>query len=531
MVDQRWLKAATPTPTATDRFQYGYDRDSNVLYKDNKVISSFSELYHTNGASGGYDALDRLTDFKRGSLSDSNSDGVPDTVSTAARAQGWSLDALGNWKQQTTDSSTATRTHDDRNELTGTGTDTLGFDDDGNTTSDTGASSATGTYAYDAWDRLASDTPASSSFSSTSGCGSGTYCDTSSSSSAYTYDYDALGRRQAEHAAESSCSTSDYDDGMSTFSSNYHACQTTDTDHGLYYSSDWQVLQDRQNVTCNYSYGCSYACCSTGCTTPTYSYTCSCSGCDAHGGTDQNVWGLGYVDDLVLRDRSADGVVAPDPSFGTGGKVTSGFSGYGVGYTLAVQPDGKSLLTGYGGGPAGYGWYLARYDADGSLDSTFGTGGLVVTSLGQSDAWTGAVAEADGKIVLGGYTLDGVSSSSGYDFALARYNTDGSLDTTFGTGGVVVTDFASGDDVIRGLAVLPDGSIVAAGDEVDGSGHRTFGLAKYHADGSLDSSFGTAGQLTTSFSGYADVLRLPGRAAGREAGRGRLLHRLGDGPV
>jgi hypothetical protein len=87
VTDQRWIN--TTTSTATDRLKYGYDRDSNRLYRTNEVNHSFDELYHANGASNGYDLLNQLTDFRRGTLSDSNSDGVPDTVSTATRSQSW----------------------------------------------------------------------------------------------------------------------------------------------------------------------------------------------------------------------------------------------------------------------------------------------------------------------------------------------------------------------------------------------------------------------------------------------------------
>src|SRR5258707_11163684 len=83
VVDVRWI--VTSSGTATDRFQYGYDRDNNPLYRDNIVNSAFGELYHANGPTNGYDQLNQLTDFRRGTLSDTNSDGVPDTVSTASR--------------------------------------------------------------------------------------------------------------------------------------------------------------------------------------------------------------------------------------------------------------------------------------------------------------------------------------------------------------------------------------------------------------------------------------------------------------
>src|SRR5262249_27826868 len=88
VVDQRWLH--TSDGSATDRFQYGYDRDGNRLYRDNLVNGSFGELYHANGSSGGYDSLNELSDFRRGTLSDGDSDGIPDTVTTASRSQSWS---------------------------------------------------------------------------------------------------------------------------------------------------------------------------------------------------------------------------------------------------------------------------------------------------------------------------------------------------------------------------------------------------------------------------------------------------------
>src|SRR5262249_53700735 len=148
IVDQRWLVASTGT--ATDRFKYGYDRDGNRLYRTNELNHSFDELYHANGPSNGYDPLNQLTDFRRGTLSDANSDGVPDTVTTASRTQGWSLDALGNWGTLTTDGTAVNRTHDKQNEATAVGGATLTFDANGNMTGDeTGK-----TFVFDAWNRL-----------------------------------------------------------------------------------------------------------------------------------------------------------------------------------------------------------------------------------------------------------------------------------------------------------------------------------------------------------------------------------------
>jgi len=107
VIDQRWVNATSGT--SIDRYQYGYDRDSNVLFKNNLVSPANSELYHASGAAGGYDALNRLTGFARGTLSDSNADGVMDTVATATRSQDWQLDALGNWDTVTMDGMAQTR--------------------------------------------------------------------------------------------------------------------------------------------------------------------------------------------------------------------------------------------------------------------------------------------------------------------------------------------------------------------------------------------------------------------------------------
>src|SRR5262249_4293372 len=130
--DQRWLDPSSGT--ATDRFQYGYDRDSNVLFKKNVVDAAFSQLYHANGESGGYDLLNQLTDFSRGTLSDANSDGVPDTVSSPSRTQSYSPDALGNFASVTTGGTTVNRTHNEQNQLTGVGSSTLTYDGNGNMT-------------------------------------------------------------------------------------------------------------------------------------------------------------------------------------------------------------------------------------------------------------------------------------------------------------------------------------------------------------------------------------------------------------
>ena len=132
VVDQLWLSSST----TTDRFKYGYDRDNNRLYRDNVVNPAFGELYHANGASSGYDNLNQLTNFSRGTLSASISGGTLDTITTPSRSQGWTLDVMGNFTSQTTGTTSVTRTHNMQNEVTGVGQSALTFDANGNLTTD-----------------------------------------------------------------------------------------------------------------------------------------------------------------------------------------------------------------------------------------------------------------------------------------------------------------------------------------------------------------------------------------------------------
>jgi hypothetical protein len=111
VVDQRWISTAA-TWNAMDRFQYGYDRDGNPLYRKNTVNTAFSELYHANGSSNGYDGLNRLVAFSRGTLNGTN-----DTISSPAHSQSYTLDSQGNFSTVVTDSSTQTRTHNQQNQI------------------------------------------------------------------------------------------------------------------------------------------------------------------------------------------------------------------------------------------------------------------------------------------------------------------------------------------------------------------------------------------------------------------------------
>ncbi len=191
-----------------------------------------------------------------------------------------------------------------------------------------------------------------------------------------------------------------------------------------------------------------------------------------------------------------------DTSFGSGGRISMVFCCAGGARGIALQPDGKIVVVEPDGKivTAGYSYdgnrtsyALARYNPDGSLDATFGSGGTVTTPMGPQFDFAQALAlQPDGKIVVGGYThLPGDRT----DIALARFNSDGSLDTSFGTGGKVMTG-VPGYQFIFDIALQTDGKIVAAG--TDGPPNfGFFALNRYNPDGSPDTTFGTNGKVTT----------------------------------
>jgi RHS repeat-associated protein len=203
---------------AVDRVQYGYDRNSNRLWRHNATdaaSAAFGELYT-------YDSLNQLTSFQRGTLNGTR-DGI---VGTVSRNQSWSFDAVGNWSSVTTDGPPAqTRGHNKQNEITSvSGATTPGYDSNGNLTTDEQGRQ----LVYDAWNRLVN-------------------VKTSGGATLSSYAYDALSRRVIE--------------------------TTGGTMSDLYYSSAWQVLEERVGGQAKVQY----------------------------------VWSPVYVDALVERDRDADG--------------------------------------------------------------------------------------------------------------------------------------------------------------------------------------------------------------------------------
>ena len=196
-----------------------------------------------------------------------------------------------------------------------------------------------------------------------------------------------------------------------------------------------------------------------------------------------------------------------DYAFGNSGLVTTQFPDS-EGDALAVEmyPGGKIVTAGTVEDSKRIKFAVVRYNLDGSLDPTFGSGGWVTTDLGQpANLATSMAIQPDGKIVVAGYTTLSTAAFLTADFALVRYNADGSLDATFGSAGIVRTDFRRSEDHAWAVGIQSDGRIVAAGIVAVSTARAYFGLARYNTDGSLDSSFGSGGTLTTDFSGFSMI--------------------------
>jgi uncharacterized delta-60 repeat protein len=199
-----------------------------------------------------------------------------------------------------------------------------------------------------------------------------------------------------------------------------------------------------------------------------------------------------------------------DPSFGSRGRVPLDF---GVG-AVAIQPDGKIVVAGVGKAD----FALARFLPSGTLDPTFGAGGEVFTEVGQASAASALAVEPDGKIVVAGSALP-IGNQPASEIALARYLADGSLDPSFGSGGKVQTAFGSRITYASSVALAPDGTIAVAGvARAPATGTNAvsdFALVRYRSDGSLDTGFGDGGRVVTDFTPSTWVASLSATRAKR----------------
>ena len=184
-----------------------------------------------------------------------------------------------------------------------------------------------------------------------------------------------------------------------------------------------------------------------------------------------------------------------DTGFNSTGIVTTRIaSGFNGGFDVAIQPDNKIVVV----GGSNNNLAVVRYTINGTLDTSFNGTGVVTTPIGTEALGLAVALQPDGKIVVSGYRDD--------DFAIVRYNGDGSLDTSFNGVGYVITPITNNFDFGTDLAIQPNGKLVVAGT----SGWITSGdegditVARYNSDGSLDTTFAGAGILTNSFDSGLD---------------------------
>ncbi len=185
---------------------------------------------------------------------------------------------------------------------------------------------------------------------------------------------------------------------------------------------------------------------------------------------------------------------ALDTTFGTGGKVITPIgNGNDSPFAAAVQTDGKIVVAGTYAGPGGNDFVVVRYLATGALDPSFGTGGIATTSIGGDDAALGLVVQVDGKVVAAGYSNTGTD----YDVAVVRFTAAGVLDASFGDGGIVTTPIGNGNDFGASVALGSGGTILVAGSTSAGA-NSDFALVRYTSGGALDTSFNGTGKVTTA---------------------------------
>jgi uncharacterized delta-60 repeat protein len=221
-----------------------------------------------------------------------------------------------------------------------------------------------------------------------------------------------------------------------------------------------------------------------------------------------------------------------DPTFGNGGKVLSPFQSADGFVPLVVQSDGKIVMGEQittAGGTQNFA--LVRYNTNGSLDINFGSGGIVSTPVGKGNAIINGLAlQGDGKIVAVGQAVYAVNGSTNDTaFAVARYNTNGTLDPNFGSGGIVLTNIVTattkgnikpGDDKAISVAIDSSGRIIAAGYSEQGNSSETedFALVRYNSNGALDTTFGSGGIVVT-----------PNFGSGQDVGQALLIQ--SDGKI
>lgn len=213
----------------------------------------------------------------------------------------------------------------------------------------------------------------------------------------------------------------------------------------------------------------------------------------------------GYSDDnFAMAMVNPDGSM--DESFGNYGWVVTPFGtlwSYGRG--IGIQEDGKIVLGGMVMNPGNY--YemgVVRYETDGSIDMSFGENGRLVFGIGTSNDFLERVRiQEDGKILLGGHTYSGTNPLK-YDMAAVRLNTDGSFDDSFGENGISTAKVVSQENYVSDMLIQDDGKIILAGNTRESNLYYDAAMVRFNTDGTLDSSFGEEGKILFDIDGNVD---------------------------
>ncbi len=198
---------------------------------------------------------------------------------------------------------------------------------------------------------------------------------------------------------------------------------------------------------------------------------------------------------IILYNNCLSQEGSLDTNFGDSGISTVDFnSNFDVGRDVAIQSDGKILLTGTSNSNIA----LTRLNPDGTLDLSFGNLGKVITNLNYYDDALAIKIQDDGKILLAGYSSEYIPNTTTliYSFILVRYFSNGLIDTSFGDNGIVIPNFGDSNQIFRALGIQQDGKIVASGDCYIGS-NKEFVIMRFNSDGTLDNTFGNGGVFHT----------------------------------
>jgi uncharacterized delta-60 repeat protein len=212
--------------------------------------------------------------------------------------------------------------------------------------------------------------------------------------------------------------------------------------------------------------------------------------------------------DFAVVRYNEDGT--PDITFDIDGRVTTSAGGaWSWANAMLLQPDGKIVLTGYSYLNTRKHISIVRYNKNGSLDNGFGSNGIVTTKVGTDDEGKSILLQKDGRLIVG------ANSRSGFlDFALVRYKSNGTIDSTFGAEGKVITHFDSEQQAVLGSIMLQSDGKILAGGHKSFEDRSDFLLIRYNQDGSLDGNFGIGGIVITDIEedrGYCMVWQPDGK--------------------